>query len=122
MSRVLVVDDDRACVDGLRRLLSLDGYDVVGVRSSVAARDLLHRERFDAVITDLEMPVVHGIEIVGEARATDPATPVVVISAYCESPVGALALKRGAFRLISKPVDYDLLADALARALRGGGS
>lgn len=118
MSRILVVDDQRASAEGLRMLLRFDGYDVVALQSSVAARDLLAKERFDAVITDLEMPFVHGTEIVAAARAADAQVPILVVSAYAGSPAAAVALKTGAFVLIAKPIEYDELAAALRGALR----
>ena len=119
MTRILVVDDERASAEGLRMLLCSDGYDVVALQSAVAARDMLARESFDAVITDLEMPELHGTEIVAAARAKDPRMPILVVSAYTTSPAGAMALKNGACKLIAKPIEYDDLADVLQRALEG---
>ncbi len=118
MSRILVVDDERASAEGLRVLLRADGYDVVALQSALKARDLLATERFDAVITDLEMPELHGTEIVAAARASNPQMPVLVVSAYTGSPAAAVAMKRGACTLIAKPIEYDELAEALQRALR----
>ena len=64
MSRVLVVDDDPGTVRGMRTLLEMDGFDTFATTSSADALEALGRERFDFVITDLEMPRVHGVEIV----------------------------------------------------------
>jgi two-component system response regulator PilR (NtrC family) len=117
MRRVLVVDDDRAAAEGLRLLLGTDGYEASAEHDSGRALTRLASEPFDAVITDLEMPHVHGVEVVRAARAARPAAPVFVISAYTDSPASAEALAAGASGIFDKPLDYDELAAELARRL-----
>jgi DNA-binding NtrC family response regulator len=115
--RVLVVDDDASSAKGLRVLLELDGYDVVAVERSAAALDKLRSEKFDAVITDLEMPRVHGIEVVRAARALSDRPSVLVMTGYSESPAAEAAIRAGARRVFAKPVEYDALASELADSL-----
>ncbi len=117
MSRVIVVDDERAAVDALSRLLRLDGYDVVGHTSAVSARNAIETESFDAVVTDLEMPDVHGVEIVRTAQRVKNGAPVFVVSAYAGSAVARSALAAGARKVFAKPLDYDELAQSLTEAL-----
>jgi two-component system response regulator QseB len=117
MIRVLVVDDDAAAADGLRMLLASDGYEVVACDEPTAALEQLGRTRFDAVITDLEMPRVHGVEVVRAARAASSGTLVYVVSAYSDSPASEEARAAGATRVFGKPLDYDVLADDLAARL-----
>jgi DNA-binding NtrC family response regulator len=117
MFRVIVVDDERAAVDALARLLRLDGYDVVGFSSAAAGRESLESAAFDAVITDLEMPGVHGLDIVRTAHRMKHDAPVFVISAYADSAVAHRALAAGARRVFGKPLDYDVFAASLAEAL-----
>lgn len=118
--RVMVVDDEPAAAEGLRVLLELDGYEVVALQSSERALELLATEDFDAVVTDLEMPVVHGVEVVRAARAARAAMPIVVITAYTQSPASVAALRAGARRVLDKPLDYDELSAELKRTIRGG--
>ena len=117
MKRVLVVDDDAAAADGLRQLLACDGYEVVALEHPALALTELHGSRFDAVITDLEMPQVHGVEVVRAARAANAGTVVLVVSAYSDSPATEEARLAGAARIFTKPLDYDSLADDLAARL-----
>lgn len=117
MTRVLVVDDDAAAADGLRRLLLSDGYQVTAHDDPRQALAALGAGGFDALVTDLEMPGVHGVELVRAARALDPALLVYVVSAYTDSPAGLEALAAGATRVFAKPLDYDTLADDLAGRL-----
>lgn len=119
MSRVLVVDDDRAATEGLRALLRLDGYDVVALQSSKAALGLLASDRFDAVITDLEMPEVHGVDIVRAARAARTDMPILVVTAYSQSPACQAALDAGARCILTKPIDFDILSTDLQAAIAG---
>jgi DNA-binding NtrC family response regulator len=119
LTRLLIVDDDAAAVDGLGRLLMSDGYEVSGHADPVDALAALRSGGFDALVTDLEMPRVHGVELVRAARALHPAMLVYVVSAYTDSPAGLEASAAGATRVFAKPLDYDALADDLAGRLAG---
>ncbi len=117
MSRVLVVDDERAATEGLRALLRFDGYDVVALQSSKEALVHLASDRFDAVITDLEMPEVHGVDVVRAAVAARPNMPVLVVTAYSQSPACQAAVDAGARCVLTKPVDFDVLSSELQAAI-----
>jgi two-component system response regulator HydG len=113
VKRILVIDDDPAAVSGLRTLLELEGYAVVGVDSPSRGLQLLDGERFDALITDLEMPDVGGLEIVRHARQTSTCMLIFVITGYGGSPAALAAAAVGASRVFEKPLDYDALAREL---------
>lgn len=117
MKRVLVVDDDFGAATGLRKLLELDGYEVVATESPRFALSKLESERFDAVVTDLEMPGVHGVEIVRAAQRAHPGMPVLVMTGYFGTPVCDVAVREGAHCIFGKPIDYEMLAGELARGL-----
>lgn len=117
MFRVILIDDERGAVSALTRLLRLDGYDVRAFSSAERGREAIESGPFDAVVTDLEMPEVHGIEIVRTAQRLKHSAPVFVVTAYAESAVGRCALALGARRVFNKPLDYDALAHALEEAL-----
>ncbi len=117
MFRVIVVDDERSAVEALRRLLVLDGYQVQAFDDPEAARKAIESAPFDAVVTDLEMPGVHGVEIIRAARRAKPGAPVFVVTAYADSPACRVAAEAGATAVLGKPLDYDALADALATSL-----
>ena len=117
MNRILVVDDDGHAVDGLRRLLELDGYSVIALRSASEALARLGEERFDVFLTDLEMPDHGGLELIAAARAGHPNMPVFVMSGHFGTPTCDDALARGAKLAFAKPVDYDALVRELAKVL-----
>lgn len=120
MKRVLVVDDDFGAATGLRKLLELDGYDVVATESPRTALTMLESDRFDAVVTDLEMPGVHGVEIVRAAQRVRPGMPVLVMTGYFGTPVCDTAMREGARRVLGKPIEYEMLAAELASSLDAG--
>ncbi|MGA9524433.1 MAG: response regulator [Myxococcaceae bacterium] len=114
MKRILVVDDDRNAMNGLSALLEMDGYEVLGFTSSEdALQRLQSEEHFDAVITDLEMPKVHGLEMVRAARTGARELPVIVVTAYVNSPASKSAFALGAKAVLNKPLKYDTLLEAL---------
>jgi DNA-binding NtrC family response regulator len=104
---VLVIDRDASSVDALRALLELDGFDVTAVTSSRRALDLLDVRRFDAVVTDLDMPRSRSLEIIAAAQRE---TPVFVVTAGATGPPPRELAVRHVF---DKPLDYDALATAL---------
>lgn len=115
MSRILVVDDDAVAVRGLSQLLEMDGHTVVGLMQPEAALVRLREEPFDMLVTDLEMPQVHGLELIRAAREAQPGLRVVVVTAYAGSPVATGALALGARRVLGKPLHYEeLLAEVEA--------
>lgn len=114
MKKVLVVDDDPAAAKGLRLLLGTDGYEATSEHDPEVALARLAREPFDAVVTDLEMPRVHGVEVVRAARAAQPRATVLVVTASVNSAASVEALAAGANRVLGKPLDYELLAEELA--------
>jgi two-component system response regulator HydG len=119
--RVLVVDDEGEMADTVAEFLASRGYEAecaVGGKAAVAA---LKRRQFDAVITDLKMDKVDGLDVLEAARALDPARPVIIMTAY-GSIEGALeAVRRGAADYLTKPFKLEEAALHLERALAGRG-
>lgn len=117
MMRILLVDDELTAVSGLQKLLELDGYYVAATDSSTAALELLAAQPFDAVVTDLEMPIVNGVALARAARVARAGITVLVVTGYAGSPAAADALAAGARRILGKPLDYEVLIDELHAAL-----
>jgi two-component system NtrC family response regulator len=116
-ARILLVDDDRNLREvtavGLRR----HGFEVVIVAAAEAAVEAVREEDFEAVVTDLKMPGMGGMELLRRLHALQPALPVVVLTAYGSIETAVLAMKDGAFDFATKPVDLDALAMTLRRAV-----
>jgi DNA-binding NtrC family response regulator len=116
--RILVIDDDRALCDLLQETLERRGHRVRTAFAAGQARDLLHREEIDVVLTDLHMPGQSGIDFCAELHANRPDLPVVILTAFGSLETAIAALRAGAYDFITKPIDYDLLGFNLERALQ----
>ena len=115
---ILIIDDDRALCDLLEEDLSRRGYQVRAALNVISARDMLHQQEVDVVLTDLNMPGISGIEFCAELHANRPDLPVVIMTAFGSLETAIAALRAGAYDFVTKPVDLDLLALSLERALQ----
>jgi DNA-binding NtrC family response regulator len=117
-SRVLFVDDDLAMRDAVSSALGGHGFVVVCCGSAAEGLSTLNDEEFDAVVTDLNMQGMDGLEFCRRAMERRPGVPVMVATAFgtMESAVGAM--RAGAFDFIAKPIQMDDLVFRLTRAVR----
>ena len=117
-STVLVVDDDPYVLDSLSLMLREYGYAVAIEKSAAAAVALLERNEVDVVLTDIKMPGMSGIDLLGKIHALDPELPVILMTGYPDLDVAVDGIKRGAFDFISKPYKYESLLHAIEKAVR----
>jgi len=116
--RILVIDDDQALCELLVEDLTRRGHTVVSALKVDPARDLLHQQEFDVVLTDLNMPGTSGIDFCAELQENRPDLPVVIMTAFGSLETAIAALRAGAYDFVTKPVDLDLLSISLNRALQ----
>ena len=116
-SRVLVVDDAASMRELLEITLRQDGYDVATADGGAAAIDLLRREAFDLVVTDLRMQGTDGMAVLRAVREISPDTAVVVITAYASTETAVEAMKAGAYDYVTKPFKLDEMRLTLGNAL-----
>src|SRR5260370_19387468 len=102
-ARILVVDDEKSMRDLLSITLEKEGYDVLTAPGSELAIETLHRETVDAVITDLRMPKVDGLQVLRAAKEVSPDTAVIMITAVASTETGVEAMKLGAYEYITQP-------------------
>ena len=115
--RILVADDDKSIAWLWARLLQWGfGAEVVVVFDGVNAIARLEAERFDLVITDLQMPGASGLDVLRHAKARDSGVPVVIATGYAPGHVVAEATRLGAAKILRKPFDLDE-AVTVARAV-----
>lgn len=115
---ILVVDDDEDVLGMLSQILRDFGYQVAGLSRSAEAIRHLERQSVDAVLTDVKMPEVTGLELLETVRARFPDIPVLLMTAHADMNAAVNAVKKGAFDFIMKPIDYDLLGHSLQKALQ----
>jgi len=119
MGRILAVDDELDMLSLLKMMV--EGYtdhQVVVTNNPLEAKDLLQKERFDLVLTDLKMPGMDGMELLEFARRQDPDLLVLVITAFGSLETAEEAMAKGAFDYITKPFRKEQLLLAIDKAMR----
>lgn len=114
--RILVIDDEPEMCDMLAVGLRRRDYEVESCPSPTRALAHLSKSEFDAVLTDIRMPEMDGLAFCEEAARRRPDVPVVVMTAFGSLENATAALRAGAYDFVTKPIEIDLLAAALARA------
>ena len=117
LPRILVADDEDALRRVVARILSTRGLDVVQAKDGLEAVEALKQGGFDAVLTDLWMPGIGGIDVLRRVREFDLLVPVLIMSASPNVEAAVDALRFGATDFISKPVDHDELVRKVRRAV-----
>ncbi|MGH7256220.1 MAG: sigma-54-dependent transcriptional regulator [Nitrospirales bacterium] len=102
-TRVLIVDDDPDTLALLRELMAKEGHRVQSADSAQAALELLRQEPVDVVITDIQMPGMDGLALLGEVRQYAPETLVILLTAYGSLTTAVQGIKAGAFDYLTKP-------------------
>ncbi len=120
MRRYLVVDDNTAFAENVAEILRDTGAEVLTAMGGARALELAVAKRFDALITDMRMPVMSGAALVHEIRRADPGLPAIVLTAYTSEGDLAAARFEGLLAVLPKPAPIELLLELLAVARRDG--
>src|SRR4026208_883120 len=115
--RILAIDDEPAMTEWLKILLEHAGYEVRTALIGTRGEELFKTWRPDAVITDMMLPDVDGIELVRKFKQLDPEAEVIVITGQGNIPRSVEAVKAGAFDFLEKPIDAERLLDKLEKAI-----
>jgi two-component system response regulator HydG len=115
--RVLVVDDRFDMAETLAEGLEERGYEATPCGSGPVAAQRLQDDSFDALVTDLRMPGVDGMELLALSRKAAPERPVIVMTGYGAIETAVEAIREGAYHYLTKPFALDELALFLGRAL-----
>lgn len=113
--KILVVDDEDIIRQSLSFILAKEGYFVEEASNGKEAYDKLKEDTFDLVITDLEMPVMKGTELLEEIKKLNLKTSLMVITAFGSLDTAIKALRSGASDYILKPVEFDELLIKIKR-------
>src|SRR6478672_11575796 len=116
--RVLAIDDEPAMTEWLKILLEHAGYEVRTALIGTRGEELFRTWRPDAVITDMMLPDVDGIDLVRKFKQIDDEAEVIVITGQGNIPRSVGAVKAGAFDFLEKPVDAERLLDKLEKAIK----
>src|SRR3954466_9652787 len=116
--RVLAIDDEPSMTEWLKVLLEHAGYEVKTALIGARGEELFRTWRPDAVVTDMLLPDVDGIDLARRFKTNDPEAVVIMITGQGNIPRSVEAVKAGAFDFLEKPVDADRLLDKLEKAIK----
>ena len=115
---LLVVDDDAAQRSLLKSFLVQQGFMVTTAASGEEALDQVTRNRPQLVISDVRMPGLSGLELLGHIRASIPDLPMLLVTAYADVRDAVGAMRDGAVNYLEKPIDFDELLASRAPGRR----
>ncbi|MBF8274931.1 MAG: zraR [Candidatus Brocadiaceae bacterium] len=113
--QILLVDDDLAVLDGLKKILTQDGYTVSTASSGYEALNLLSKRGFDIILTDMKLPGMGGLSLIQEIRKKNEPVAIVVITAYSSVKTAVDAIKCGADDYLTKPLNIEELQVVLEK-------
>ena len=115
--KILIVDDESNARISLAAILEKEGYSVKQAENGRKAIDLLKREHFHLILTDLKMPEVDGFEVLKQAKALSPGSSVIVLTAFVSVESAINAMKAGAYDYLSKPLNIEEVRLVIKKAL-----
>src|SRR5215218_7716123 len=116
--RVLVVDDETGIREAIKMTLEYEGYKVDEARSGNEGLEKAGRVPYDAILLDIKMPVLDGIEVLENLKDQKINTPVVMVSGHGDVHTAVECTKRGAYDFLEKPLNRDKLLLTVRNAVR----
>ncbi len=117
-ARILVVDDEPNMLRLLKTILTdRTGYEVDTTNNPLEVSRMLQEKAYDLVISDLKMPLVDGIDLIGIILGIDAKLPVIIITAYGTLETAEEAVQKGAYDFITKPFRKEAILITVKRAL-----
>jgi DNA-binding NtrC family response regulator len=115
-TKVLLVDDETQFLDVMRERLATRGMTVATSDSAAGALAQIDAEHFDAVILDLKMPGMDGLETLNRIKQKRPEVQVILLTGHATVEKGVEAIKLGAMDVVEKPADLESLAEKIKNA------
>jgi DNA-binding NtrC family response regulator len=116
--RVLVVDDHRQARESVADVLRRAGHQVTCCSSAAEALQMIPRETFDCIVTDLMMPGMNGLELIIHLEQRRYGAQVVMVTAHASVATAVEAMRHGAFDYLEKPFDVDRLEQLVSQAIQ----
>src|SRR3954464_2534167 len=116
--RVLVIDDETSIREAIRMTLEYEGYKIEEARSGQEGLDKAGKTDYDAILLDIKMPILDGIEVLENLKQQKVTSPVVMVSGHGDISTAVECTKRGAFDFLEKPLNRDKLLLSVRNAVR----
>ena len=117
-NKILIVDDEKLMRVSLEDKLTKEGYAVTSLSNAVEGVKMLQSTNFDAVLTDLRLPKMDGMDFLREIKKASPDTVVIIMTAYGSIENAVTAMKEGAYDYVTKPFSLEELTIKLQKALK----
>ncbi|HEX2960502.1 MAG TPA: response regulator, partial [Ignavibacteriales bacterium] len=117
MERILVIDDDESIRKTITNYLKKQGYEAISAPDGISGVEMAEKEQIDLVISDIRMPGLNGLEVLDKVKAMDDQVQVILITAHDDMQSTVLAMQKGAYDYIEKPLEIERLKVAVKRAL-----
>lgn len=116
MSKILIVDDERAIRRALREILEFEEFEVDEAENGKIGLDKAKAENYDIIFCDIKMPEMDGMEVLDGLQKANVESPVIMISGHGNIETAVVAIKKGAFDFIEKPLDLNRILVTIRNA------
>jgi DNA-binding NtrC family response regulator len=116
-ARVLAIDDEATMLEWLKTILENDGYEVRAAMNATRGEELFRAWKPDAVVTDLMLPDLDGVELLKRFKGAHADTEVIVLTGHGSVPKAVEAIRAGAYSFVEKPTEPDTLLAMLEKAV-----
>src|ERR1041385_4380910 len=117
MAEILIIDDEKSIRKTLGEILSFEGYKIEEASDGEEGLKKFKDKTYDAVLCDIKMPKIDGIEFLQKAGESNPDVPIIMISGHGNIETAVEAVKKGAYDYISKPPDLNRLLITIRNAM-----
>jgi two-component system, NtrC family, response regulator HydG len=115
---ILIIDDDTYICTLLKNYLEQNGYETEVAFSGITAGKLIDKTTFDLVLSDFRLPDCDGLQLLQKIKLKNPATPVIIMTAYTDIKMAVELIKSGAFDYITKPMQQEEVLQIIGKALK----
>lgn len=116
--KILVIDDEAVIREGLRQSLVMEGFQVEVASNGKIGMEKLQKDSFSAVISDLKMPIMSGIEVLKAIQVLQPNVPVIIITGFATVDSAVESMKNGAFDYLTKPFLPEQIIEKVQAAVK----
>ncbi len=116
--KILVVDDHPIVRETIEDILNREGYNITSAESGEQALELMHKEKYDILLSDIKMPGMSGLDLLEKARREIPDIISILLTAYPSvDSIDQAIIRLGAFDYLLKPVRREKLCETVAKAM-----
>ena len=117
MAKILIIDDERSIRNTLKEILEFEKHQITLAENGKQALDMVQSQVFDLIFSDIKMPEMDGIELLGHLIEREIEAPIIMISGHGNIDTAVECIKKGAFDFIVKPIDLNRLLITIRNAL-----